>query len=601
MEGRGIGTYQNWVDGFTNKERRMSKPLGVNLENLKTAVDWSIRQLAAPRSNRVKAVKQYVGKHYAEGGSDKVVPTNFLELAVTIYTRQLAARAPRVMVTTGSRALRPMAKSTEIALNQLPGEIGLDKTLQRAVMEGLFSMGVVKVGLNSSGVDVMGLEYGEPYVDIVSIDDYFMDMSAKSREGIQFEGNDYWLPLETAKKLYDKKDLKADDHTITGSQGETRADGVTTDEGADVYKDKVWLRDVWIHSSNQLVTYGVKSGEQLALVDWDGPDHGPYHVLGFSDVPGNILPLPPVALWRDLHELGNSLFRKLGKQAESKKTVVAFAGGDDEGVKALQNASDGEGIKYTAQKPENITVGGIDPPTLAFFLQTRDLFSYYAGNLDNMGGLAPSSDTIGQDKLLSEAASARLNFMRDRTIDFAQGIFRSLAWYEWTDPVRKRTIEKPVKGTTISVKRTWSAETRDGDFLDYNFDLDVYSMQDDTPSIKLQKIGQALERYVFPGIPLLQAQGGQIDYQEVINTVSQLGNIPELKDMITFGEPNQGDEVQAGGDAQPTTMPANTTRTYERTNRPGGTRSGNDKALTSILMGGNVQESEAAPIGKPIT
>ena len=163
----------------------------VDFAQLMKAVDWSISQLGSPRKNRVDAIRQFVGAHYSDNGTDKVVPTNFLELAVTIYTQQLAANAPKAMITTKSMALRPFAKSLEIAVNQVPDEIGLGDTIRKAVVEALFSYGVVKVGICSNGDSAHGHDYGETYVDLASIDDYFCDMSAKSRKTMQFEGNDY--------------------------------------------------------------------------------------------------------------------------------------------------------------------------------------------------------------------------------------------------------------------------------------------------------------------------------------------------------------------------------------------------------------------------
>ena len=575
--------------------------LGVNFENLRTAVEWSISQFETPRKKRVEAIRQYVGNHYADGGTDKVVPTNFLELAVTIYMQQLAARAPRALVTAKVPSLRAFAYSTEIAINQIPDEIGLGDTLRRAVVEALFSLAVVKVGICSSGVCILGHDSGKPFADLISIDNYFCDMSAKTRAGIQFEGDDYWVPVETARALYDgaPSEVEPDKHTVTGDNGEERAESVTTDEGADLYEEKVWLRDVWIPSKHQLLTYGVKSKKLFRVIDWDGPEGGPYKLLGFSDVPGNLLPLPPVSLWRDLHELGNALFRKLGRQADAKKTVAAFQGGNNEDVEALKKAADGEGIRYNGQKPEPITVGGIDAPTLALYLQTRDLFSYFAGNLDTMGGLAPMTETVGQDKLLNEASSARVNFMRGRTMDFARSIFNALAWYEWTDPVRKRTVDKPVKGTDITIRSQWSEESREGDWLDYNFDIDAFSMQSDTPDTKLQKIGMALERFAFPVLPMLQEQGGMIDFKELMVLIARLSNLPELADIVKFGEPMQSQPEHGNG--IPAMKPANTTRTYERVNRPGATRHGKDDVMSRVLMGSKVQPSEGAALTRGIS
>lgn len=572
--------------------------LKVDFAQLRTAVDWSISQFERPRQKRVEAIKQYVGNHYAEGGTEKVVPTNFLELAVTIYMQQLAANPPRCTVTAKVPRLKPMAYTTEIALNQIPEEIGLDSTLRRAVSEALFSFAIVKVGMCSSGVSVLGHDVGEAFADLVSLDNYFMDMSAKTRDGIQFEGDDYWLPVEDVRELWEGKasDISPDEYTVTGDRGEERAEGISTDEGADLYKEKVMLRNIWLPRTHQLVTYGVKSHKIFDIISWDGPKGGPYKKLGFSDVPGNLLPLPPVALWRDLHELGNNLFRKLGKQAEAKKTVAAFPGGNDESVEALKTAKDGDGIRYTGAKPENLTVGGIDAPTLAMFLQCKDLFAYYGGNLDALGGLAPMSDTIGQDEMMRAGASARVESMQFQTFNFAKDIYEALAWYEWTDPVRERMVEKPIKGTDITVRVPWSAETRDGDWLDFNFDLEAHSMQPNSPTLKLQKIGQVIERYIVPLMPIFERQGGQIDLKELTEQISRLANLPELKDIIRFGTPMLSQPEQGN----PNPMPANTKRTYERVNRPGATRHGKDDVMSRLLMGGNVQPAEGAAMTRGV-
>jgi hypothetical protein len=570
--------------------------LGINFGHLRSAVDWSIQQLATPKQKRLDAIKQYVGNHYAEKGSDKVVPTNFLELALTIYVQQLAAKAPAAHVTTQIERLKPWALSTELALNQLPDELKLSSTLRRCVIEALFSFAVVKIGLCSSGELYQGHDLGKPFVDLVSLDNYFCDMSAKSRAAIDFEGNDYWVTQAEAKAMFGKNDIEADPFTITGPSGEEKAEGISTDEGATLYQEKVWLRDVWLPRENVVLTYGVTSKKIFRVVKWDGPEGGPYRMLGFSDVPDNLLPLPPVALWRDLHELGNTLFRKLGRQADAKKTVAAFSGGNNEDVEALRRAADGDGIRYTGQKPEQITVGGIDNSTLAFYLQVRDLFSYFAGNIDALGGLSPSSDTLGQDQMVSEAANSRISYMRDCTTAFVSDIFKTLAWYIWTDPVRERKVYKKVKGLDLSLPVVWSAETREGDWLDYNFDIDAFSMRSDSPETKMQKIGLVIERYVTPMMPLLQAQGGSIDFKSLMSLISRLSNLPELLDIIRFDEPLVVAPTEEG-----VSMPSTTTRRYERIGRPGATRSGKDDVMSRLLMGSKVQGSESASLSRSIS
>lgn len=572
---------------------------------LHEAIESSCLLLADPRKNRVEAVRQYVGNHYSDNGSTKRVPTNFLELAVTIYLRLLAARAPKVLITTEAFELKPFAKDLEIVLNQIPGEIGLGKTLQRAVLEALFGFSVVKVGIASNGKQAFNQDYSEPFVDSVEVDDYFCDMAAKSWKEVQFEGNDYWMAKADVKAVFGV-DLDADEFNATGTNGETQAKAVGMSSPATPFQERVQLRDVYICSSGRMITYAVKSLRLLRDEFFDGPEGSPYVKLGFSDVPGNLLPLPPVSLWIDLHELGNAIFRKLGKQADAKKTVAAFSGGNDDDVRRLQAASDGDGVQYSGQKPEAISVGGIDAPTLAFYLQVRDLFSYFAGNLDTLGGLSPQADTLGQDKLLSEAANARVNAMSESVVDFAKEIFKRLAWYVWTDPIRVRTVRKTVQGVQgVSVVKKWTPETRDGDFLDYNINIDVYSMQDDSPTTKVQKFGMIFERFIMPLLPILQQQGAYIDAKAVCDFISKHSALPELKEFIQFSDSMAEEQGQVRGNPNPETevsaKPPVTTRRYERVNRPGGSRSGNDNALARVLMGGNLQPAEGAAVGRRVS
>jgi hypothetical protein len=567
-------------------------------ERLQKSVDWSIRQMEKPRKERVDSVKQLVGSHYAEGGTEKHVPVNFEKLAVDIYVRQLAPCAPRAMISTNVPELRPIAANEELAVNQIPDEISLDKTLKMFVTEALFSLGVVKVGL-CTRKQVLGCDYGESFVDVVTMDDYFFDASAKRQSAMQYEGNDYWMPfedIESASWVPDKykKDLKPDDYTLFGPNGEDRAEEITTTETPDLYKEKIWLRDVWLPAENLLVTYAVISKKLLSVVKWDGPKDGPYIKLGFSHVPGNILPLAPVSVWKDLHKLANTIFRKLGRQAEAQKNVAGFSGGNEDSVRNLRDAKDGDGIAYTGPPPIDISVGGIDQNNLAFFLQCRDLYSYFAGNLDSLGGLSPMSDTVGQDKLLSESAGAMLREMADETVRAIGKIFKALAYYEWSDPIKRRILEKSIPGTEIKLPIPWGKKQRKGKFEDFRLDIDVYSLQDNSPSIKLQKLGMVIQNYVLPLAPMIQQQGGSIDAQVILRLVAKYANLPELAEIVQF---TQGD--MESQEQQPPGMPQNTTRTYERVNRPGASISGKSQILQQAALGGQPQKSEIAALTRP--
>lgn len=508
----------------------MAEFMTKQFERLRESIQWSEDQLGYPRKRRVGAIKELVGKHYMEGGHDKIMPVNAMKLAVDIYVRHLAARNPQAMFTADDPNLKPTAREFEIAVNQVPAEIGLAQTLRQVVTEAIFSpLGVVKCGLDATN---------RPFVDCITLDNYFCDLSAKTWEQVQYEGNSYWMDYEDFQKQEwnSTKDIKFDHYEVTGPGGESQADSVTATSTANVFRERIWLRDVWLPKERLLLTYGVKSDKLFNVVEWDEDVPPPYYRLGFTHVPGNLLPLPPIAVWRDLNELSNAVFRKLGFSADSYKSCLGFPGGNEDGVTAFKNAKHGDGFATKgAQKPEEWTAGGIDPKALAFWLQLKELQSYYGGNYDSLGGLAPATQTIGQDKLLAEAAGAQLRDMADQTIDFVKTIFKSLAYYEWTNTESTRYLMKPSQGS-VPVPFVWDQAARRGRFKDFQIDIDVYSMQDDSPMLRLQKLGAFMQQYIFPAMPFIQQEGGSIDWEGFIKEAAHLANMDWIGEFVKFPE-----------------------------------------------------------------
>jgi hypothetical protein len=122
-------------------------------------------------------------------------------------------------------------------------------------------------------------------------------------------------------------------------------------------------------------------------------------------------------------------------------------------------------------------------------------------------------------------------------------------------------------------------------------------MEDDTPSLKLQKLGFALERFIIPLLPY----GQQINMARVVEIVSKWSNLPELEDVVLLQQPLQGQEEQGNPNPEgKSAKPSQTKRTYERINRPGATQHGKTDVMTRILMGAGVQNTEAAALNRPI-
>lgn len=377
------------------------------------------------------------------------------------------------------------------------------------------------------------------------------------------------------------------------------------------------LWDIWLPSKGIIVTLpaptdtrGIK-GIPLKVVEWEGPEAGPYHLLSFCDVPGNLMPLPLVATMQDLHNLGNVIFRKLARQAERQKTIVAVTGGSEDGAR-IRESNDGEAI--TVDNPGNvkqISFGGPSPENQVFATSLRDQFSYYQGNLDSIGGLGAQSKTATQDEMLAETSSKRIDDMNDQFMDFTTHVMRSIGFYIWTDPVAEYSSVHTINpaGLKIDIPILLKPEERTEDFYRFSMDLVPHSMAPMTPQRRLSQLTNILETFILPFAEPLAMQGVNINYEELMKIVADLSSLDELKSILTFTTPMMQDQVAPaggvaggadGGRNYKPKAPSNKPKVIDRVNRSETTRPARDASIAASLMGNggqNNNQSQSHPIG----
>lgn len=569
------------------------------VSRLVTAFDHSRRKLQPFRERRLTMIKQFVGGAWSDGGAPDRVPVNFLEMALNIYRRQVAARAPRVMVRSKNGDSISFSDDLEIAINLSIEDMRFDDTMRRWVLEAMFGMGVMKVGLAPSHEkECLGFTHdpGQPFADVVDFEDFVFDITAKRWDQVQYCGNRYSLPYEAIKdlKMFPKKTVLKHDRRTTNEQGDDKVSTLVdsgTSYGHESYMELIELWDIWLPYENVVATFqadvngGIDQREPLRIVDWKGPEGGPYHLLAFGDVPGQIMPLPPAALMIDLHELGNRVFRKLGRQADRQKTITLVASSNQEDGRRITNASDGEAI--AVDRPEatkDVRYGGVDQAGLAFFQQLRQLTSYFGGNLETLGGLNNSTNTASQEQLVKNQATMRIADMQERATAAATEVIKSIAYYMWSDPVRSYRVPKKIPKSDMTIMSELKPERRNGEFLDYAIEIVPFSMQSRTPSERLQTAMQIMQTYIVPMAPLLQQRGLVPNIEAFLKMSAELSGTPEVMDLVTKVEAQelmQGPPDPKGGTGQP----ANTTRNYVRSDRGQDSLSQQDQAIAKTMQG----------------
>ena len=570
-----------------------------NFKRLRNSVNSSYNKMGDFREYRKKLIQAYVGSEYYGNKRAKTTYLNLLYLATSIYTRQLAVRAPTPKITTPYQELRPLARNLKLALEDLTDDVNLGLVLRIAVTDALFSpMHVVKMGLLYVGdEDYAGSSVAitTPFVKNISFDDLVIDMSSGSAHNPAFIGDRYFITKERFKQIYDQKIPEGENgDSVKGPDQADRTESISQPMTGEEEKleDVVALQDIWVPSQRTMITYFADKITQRpikVIENFDGAEE-PYKKLFFNVVPDNTMPMAPFAQVKGIHESINSILGRIIEQAENKKDVTAFESEGD--AKDYGKTKDGHAMVYHGREPKELHSGGIDQPSLGLMIQLKDMGSWVLGNLDSLGGLSPMAETAKQDEMLFESASAQIRDMQDAATEFARDIMKQLAWNEWTEPVRTRMLSKELPGTSYTIPVKWDPSTIDADILDLNLDINPVSMRDEMPELKLGKIEGILNRIIGPLMPFLQQQGMTIDVQRIVDIASDYVNIPELGQIIVpiSGEPGQTEGPV--GTPQPIAKPIETKRTYERVNRTGATRVGKDMALISSLLGANVQPKE---------
>jgi hypothetical protein len=571
------------------------------------AVEASYRALNPFRRLNSELVKEYAGTGYGGQRTGQETIVALMTQVTDAYGLALAANRPRVLLTAQNPELTYFARHFGVALNSLIEEIGLEFKLRQWVLDAFFCVGVIKVHLADSGFVQLEqgrwADPGKPYASNVNLDNWVHDMGATSWDQVKFAGDTYRIPFADLEEsdIYDPAavaDLKpTTKNSLEGDRLDEIAKGSEVDQ--DELEPMIDLCDLWIPREGKIYTFALDNrhhfqmkGKPLAEMPWDGNELGPYHLLGFNDVPENIMPTSPASHLSALARMANNLYRKQKRQAQRQKDVYCFRPGDAKSAEQIRNAEDGQMV--STDEPDAVKVvkqGGVDPGNQAFLLGTIEMFDRMAGNLTATLGLGAQADTASQEQLIHGAVSKKEASMSFRVVDGTTRLVKDLAHMLWKDQYRVSHGQIPIDGTDgYSVDATWTPDDREGDFFDYKIEVDAYSMRYKSPAERLGTITQTLTQFIMPALPMMAQQGLGVDFKKVIDTIAELANEPRLKEIITTpGIPLE--EGQGPGDEMP--APPSTTRSYIRKSVPsGGSAQSRSRVAQSEWMG---KASQATP------
>lgn len=549
-------------------------------------------------AKRNRMVNAWVSGYFGAGTSGKVHTMNLMDRALGILVPYLSMSNPMANIEARIPKLKPWAYTTELAMNHLLNEIMFSKTtLRPAIFNAMFGAGIVKTGImKSHEADIYGnhLEIGQPYTSCVDDEDYIGDVSADSREDMEMEGNFYVMPTVLAKDFFGPRhaDSISPSFKLHGDNSVTEIVKRQVN-GTDYHTLRSWTRfmDIYLRDENIIITL-LADGEYykiLRTVEYDGPEGGPYDMLGFKYAPKQPMPLPPAWSWIDMDTAMNKLINKMRNQAEREKSVLCYAAEAAEDAENIVNTPDGMTCKV--DDPSNIKVhqlGGVNPENYQWVTYIEGQYSIQGGNLYQLGGRGTQAETLGQEQMLQTNASRIVDDMEQTVYDFTQSIFKKLAWYIWNDPMIQVPVVKRIEGAG-SIEVIYDKYAQEGDYGDFNFRIRPYSMQRFNPSLQGQKLLQFLSAWVMPVAGMAQQQGVQLNIDAATKKIAEYLQL-DIDDIWSSAVPEDGGMVGAGP-YQPTTGQVKQKGFGQSDDRMG--------ASDASRQGNSVQFQSSPRMGKP--
>lgn len=508
---------------------------------------------------RAANLRSYLGPYYGpdgyagdgDGKRPARAPINLFAQTVHNLHALLAPDRVRNNVAAKQTGLAQEALKLSMALDHLWGKLQICRdTVSPGIVDALLGpFGIAVVGIKAGGqlLNVNGetFDNGEPFVERVDIDDYGFDASARFWAERLYEYHKYRVPLDLLLEsgLYPGKEdaIRKLSKTADEPRGVARSGGDTEHlskskrDDRDALIDHVELMDVTLYVGDSPIQITMPADdmgdEQFYLQEgeYQGPPGGRYPILWFNDVPNNCVPLPYVTTFQDLHEAADKIGSKAIRQLLRTKRNFVYNREASDDAAAVIDKPDGEGLGVDdVNSMKNIDFGGI---TEGFYEAVQWLMGHWnnsAGQVQMLGGGQPkdqSNKTATAAQLMQNNATSRLGKLADRTKGFQRQITEKLAWYLASDPL----IETPV---TIRMPgghaydTAYSAATRRGGYMDFNYDIQPASVENLSPEVRAMRIVELVTK-VAPQV-LALAQAGAANFTGVMRRLAAEMDLHDL-------------------------------------------------------------------------
>jgi hypothetical protein len=563
-------------------------------------VHISVEKFAHNRDGRAKILRQSNGRFYAktrisDGDDTKFSPMNLLNKALYGRMADLVMDNPEVDITSDLVQFKWFAEGLKLYMTRLLEKIQFARTLQLCIFDALtFGCGVIKDGIASTEQFIEGededVAVGMPYAQRIDPDDLILDPLARDWDEQVAIGHKMRVPVQL---LLDSGYVKSraeaealpDSYAGTLRQTLHTAEGISGDRQGNRWSQEVEkyvdLVEIYLPREKLVVCLPYQRNtvetKFLHVADYEGPPRGPYHKLGFMPVPNNVLDVAPATIWYDSHMLANRIGRKISRQAERAKKVLAYTDVASEDANEIAMADDGQTVRVqNLEEIKEIELGGTSDQAYTWAAWIKEDFAEQSGESSSPTSKEPTaSEYTGQ-----QAAKATvIGNMQNKVYGFAGEVCENLAYYGYMDPliqlpsVKEKTVFNdrgvPMR---ISEQVIFDPDEDRGEWFHYHIKIVPFSMTRSDPQTDVQNLMQFMTN-VIPAITQASQQtGGAVQIPQTLEIIGRKLNLKEMDEIFNqdiFNEHQAFLRMQNTGDPSLNAMTIPTPPTPESMGLPG--------------------------------
>lgn len=549
------------------------------------------RRLRLFRAARLLFIKAYTGQYYnRDFGTLGAEPLNMAFTAIRALIPNIISRNPKSVIGSDYLMYRQYGELLSMGVDYTSKKQKLSKTLQRALVDAVFTLGILKVSLVDSGSLVYfgdeGVDPGAIDIDTVDFDNFTFDPLTRRLDKAAFLGEKIRVERDSLlmSGLYDNAiierlpsslevelDYQKNVRNLSDSQVNRRL--------MDKLHDYVDLMELWLPGPQVLVTLPYKSschGKFLREEDYYGPSDGPYAFLTLTPpVPDNPLHVPLAGIWHDLHAIGNRIAKKALDQAEAQKDILGYQSTHADDAQEIVDAKNLAAVRMDDPGSAQVySFGGQNNKNMEMTAQIAQWFDQFSGNTSMLAGTQVQTNVATVANIMNQNAMTGVTYMKDESYETTQEVLRKIAWYLHTDPliqmplIERKSIpaEYSVSSTEVRMIRPariqetqvfLTPDVREGDFLDFAFDIEHDSMAPVNWQLRLQQM-EILAIKVIPAAAnaaMISAQmGTPFSFQKFVTKYAKMMNLdwideifesPELTTMLAMVAKN-GPQAQKG-------------------------------------------------------